>query len=307
MRHDLSWIEGIYPILYAFFDRNERLDREMMRRQVRACLAHNPQGIAALGLATETSKLSTAERMQVMEWLAEDVDGACPMAITIAEPTVEGQVEFARNAARARAGWVILQPPPAQQLSEIEYLRFFGRVADASPLPVAIQNAPGLIATSLSIEALHTLHRNHANVALLKGEASAVDIARLIEATDGAYRVLNGRGGLELPDNLRAGCVGMIPAPDCFDRQVALWGAWQEDDTDAVEDIYAEIAPAIVFAMQSIPHLLCYGKRLTAARLGFNPEDIHDRAPALRPTEFGLACVQRYAEALGPLDDTASS
>ena len=301
MRHDLSWVEGIYPILYAFFDRNERLDREAMRRQIEACLKHNPQGIAALGLATETSKLSTEERRQVMDWMAEDVNGSCPMAITIAEPTVEGQVAFAREAARAKAGWVILQPPPAQALSEMEYLRFFGRVADASPLPVAIQNAPGLIATSLSVEALHTLNRNHPNVALLKGEASAVDIAWLIEATEGAFRVLNGRGGLELPDNLRAGCVGMIPAPDCFDRQVALWGAWQDGDEAAVEEIYATIAPAIVFAMQSIPHLLCYGKRLTAARLGMDPADLHDRAPALRPSDFGLECVRRYAEALGPL------
>lgn len=301
MRHDLSWVEGIYPIVYAFFDRNERLDRAAMRVQVQTCLKHNPQGIAALGLVTETAKLSTDERRQIVDWLAEDVDGACPMAITIAEPTVEGQIAFAREAARARAGWVILQPPPAQQLSELEYMRFFGRVADASPLPVAIQNAPGLIATSLSVGALHTLHRNHPNVALLKGEASAIDIAALIEATEGAFRVLNGRGGLELPDNLRAGCVGMIPAPDCFDRQLEVWSAWQDGDQSQAEDIYARIAPAIVFAMQSIPHFLCYGKRLTAARLGMDPAEVHDRAPALRPTDFGMDCVRRYAEALGPL------
>ena len=301
MRHDLSWVEGIYPILYAFFDAHERLDRDAMRRQVEACLHHNPQGIAALGLATETAKLSTAERRQVMEWMAEDVGGACPMAITIAEPTVEGQVEFAREAARARAAWVILQPPPTTGLSELEYLRFFGRVADASPLPVAIQNAPGLIATSLSIDSLHALNRNHPNVCLLKGEASAIDIARLIEATGEAFRVLNGRGGLELPDNLRAGCVGMIPAPDCFERQVELYGAWQDGDEAGAEAIYREIAPAIVFAMQSIPHLLCYGKRLTALRLGMDLDEVHDRAPALRPTEFGLDCVRRYAGELGPL------
>lgn len=301
MRHDLSGIEGIYPILYAFFDAEERLDREAMRRQTRACLARNPQGIAALGLATETSKLSTAERLKVMEWLAEDVGNQCPMAITIAEPTVEGQIAFAQEAARARAAWVILQPPPVTGLSELEYLRFFGRVADASPLPVAIQNAPGLIATSLSIDALHELNRNHANVCLLKGEAPAVDIARLVEQTDGAFRVLNGRGGLELPDNLRAGCVGMIPAPDCFDRQLDIWDAWQDGEEDRAEAVYAEIAPAIVFAMQSIPHLLCYGKRLTAARLGMDPAALHDRAPALRPTEFGLDCVRRFAAMLGPL------
>lgn len=301
MRHDLSGIEGIWPILYALFDEQERLDRQLMRRQVEACLRHEPQGIAALGLATETAKLSTAERQQVMEWMAEDVAGRLPMAITVYEPTVAGQIEFVRVAARVGAAWVILQPPPTTGLSELEYLRFFGRIADRSPIPVAIQNAPGLIATSLSVESLDTLARNHPNVCLLKGEAAAVDIARLIEATGEHYRVLNGRGGLELPDNLRAGCVGMIPAPDCFDRQVALWQAWKQGDEATAEAIYARIAPAIVFAMQSIPHLLCYGKRLTAARLGLDPAEVNDRGPALRPSDFGLAAVRRYADMLGPL------
>ena len=40
-------------------------------------------------------------------------------------------------------------------------------------------------------------------------------------------------------------------------------------------------------------------ERLTAARLGMDPANVHDRAPALRPTDFGLECVRRYAEALG--------
>ncbi|MEM6662358.1 MAG: dihydrodipicolinate synthase family protein [Pseudomonadota bacterium] len=301
MRHDLSYIAGIWPILYAFFDRREHLDRDAMRAQVKACLRHRPNGIAALGLATEVAKLSTAERHQIMEWMAEDVDAACPMAVTIAEATVEGQVGFARAAARAGISWIILQPPPVAGLAEIEYIRFFGRVADASPLPVALQNAPAYIGTALSVEGLKTLNRNHPNVALLKGEGPATEIAHLVDATEGSFRVLNGRGGLELPDNLRAGCVGMIPAPDCFDDQLKLYQAWTAGDEAGAEAIYARIAPAIVFVMQSIAHLLCYGKRITAMRLGMDMAEVHDRAPAQRPTEFGLSCARRYAEALGPL------
>ena len=294
-------IAGIYPILYAFFDDRERLDRNLMRRQVRACLRHDPQGMAALGLATEVSKLSTAERRQVMEWLAEDVGGACPLAITIAEATVDGQAVMARAAADVGADWVILQPPPVPGLSELEYIRFFGRVADASPLPVAIQNAAAYIGMGLSAEGLKTLNRNHPNVTILKGEGPATEIAALIDATDGAFRVLNGRGGLELPDNLRAGCVGMIPAPDCFDRQIALYQSWTKGDEEAMEHTYSKIAPAIVFVMQSIPHLLCYGKRLTALRMGLDLSQVHDRAPSMTPTPFGLDCTARFAAALGPL------
>jgi 4-hydroxy-tetrahydrodipicolinate synthase len=51
--------------------------------------------------------------------------------------------------------------------------------------------------------------------------------------------------------------------------------------------------------MQSIEHLVCYGKRMAAYRLGLDA--VHDRAPALVPTSFGAACARRFAQALGPL------
>ena len=55
--------------------------------------------------------------------------------------------------------------------------------------------------------------------------------------------------------------------------------------------------PAITFIMQSIETLICYGKRIFGARAGIA---IHDRGPSLRPTEFGLRLVERYARELGP-------
>jgi 4-hydroxy-tetrahydrodipicolinate synthase len=56
---------GIYPILYAFFDANGDLDRELMQRQVQGCIRGGAHGIAVLGLATEVSKLSETERYQL--------------------------------------------------------------------------------------------------------------------------------------------------------------------------------------------------------------------------------------------------
>jgi 2-keto-3-deoxy-L-arabinonate dehydratase len=293
---DVERFFGIYPILYAFFGPDGELDRHAMRRQVEACVAGGAHGLAVLGLATEVNKLSHAERHVVLEWVAEDLGGRLPLAVTVAEPTARAQAAFVQAAADHGAAWAILQPPPVRGLPEIEYVRFFGAVADASPMPVAIQNAPEYIGIGLSDAGLETLRRNHPNVRLLKGEAPAVAIRRTIEATDGALRVFNGRGGLELVDCLRAGCAGMIPAPECFDVQVRIFELMRtlrpEDEAEA-ERLYASVLPLITFLMSSIEQFLCYGKRLTARRLGLG--EVHDRAPALRPTPFGLACLERLA------------
>ncbi len=294
----VSW-RGIWPILYAFFGPDGRLDRGAMRAQVEACVRGGAHGLAALGLATEVSKLTPAERSTVMAWLAEDLGRRLPFAITVFGETPAIQIAFVREAAALGAAWVILQPPPQRPLGQDELLRFFGAVADASPLPVAIQNAPQYLGVGLDTEGLRTLRRNHANFVLLKGEASAVEIARQIEALHGEVAVFNGRGGLELPDILRAGCAGMIPAPECFDAQLGIYDALARGADDEADRRYAAVLPLIVFLMQSVDQFLCYGKRLTARRLGLGA--VHDRQPAQAPTPFGLACLERWAKALGPL------
>jgi 2-keto-3-deoxy-L-arabinonate dehydratase len=222
-----------------------------------------------------------------------------PVAITVFGETPEVQAAFVRAAAAAGASWVILQPPPTRPVSEAELVRFFGRVADASPLPVAVQNAPQYIGVGLSDTGLLELRRRHANFVLLKGEGSALEVARTIGALRGEVAVFNGRGGLELPDCLRAGCAGLIPAPECFDVQVRILEAMRRGDEAEADRLYRDILPLVVFVMQSIDQFLCYGKRVAARRLGLG--EVVDRQPAQAPTPLGLAIAGRLAAGLPPL------
>ena len=290
---------GILPMQYAFFGRDGKLDRAAMRRQARAALASGAHGVAVLGLATEVGKLGAGERRDVIDWVCEEVNGKVPVAVTIAGASVDEQVDLGRHAQRAGAAWLILQPPPERGLPEAHYAQFFSCVMERLDLPVAIQNAPEYIGVGLGDEALCALARERANFVAVKGEGPAITIRRTIEAVAPRLRVLNGRGGLELPDNLRAGCAGLIPATDTFDFLVRVFEGMQRGDEAHAERVYREVLPAIVFVMQSLDTLLCYGKRLAALRLGLG--EVHDRQPALAPGTFGLECVRRYAGVLGPL------
>jgi len=288
---------GIWPILYAFFGPDGQLDRAAMRRQTNFIVAGGAHGLAVMGLATEVAKLTPAERRAVVEWAAEDLAGRLPLAVTVFGATPAEQHQAVAHAAACGAAWVILQPPRQPGISEDDLLRFFGAVIERSPIPAGIQNAPDLIGIGLSPGGIAELARRHANFRVVKGEGPATLIARVVEETHGNLAVFNGRGGLELPDNLRAGCAGLIPAPDCFEAQVKIYAAMQAGDAATAEALYRDILPAIVFVMQSVDHLICYGKRLVAARMGI---PVYDRAPGLLPNAFGEAAVARFAAALGP-------
>ncbi|MBI1397458.1 MAG: dihydrodipicolinate synthase family protein [Betaproteobacteria bacterium] len=289
----------MYPMLYAFFDRDGRLDRALMRRQVEAAVAGGAHGLAVLGLATEVNKLSPEERVAVVEWIAEDLGGRLPLAVTVAPGAVAEQVAFAALAGKRGADWLILQPPPERGVPEAHYERHFGDVMGAAGLPVAIQNAPEYTGVGLSAESIARLAQSHPNFSVLKAEGPVISVEPIVKATGGKVAVFNGRNGQELPDNLRAGCAGMIPATDTFDWQVRIFEAMNAGDEARAEALYREVLPAIVFGMQSLDALVCYGKRIAALRLGVPA--VHDRQPALVPTGFGLACAERFAKALGPL------
>ena len=288
---------GIWPILYAFFDASGALERALMRQQAEVCVAGGAHGMAVLGLATEVAKLTPAERRNVVEWAAEDLGGRLPLAVTIFGATPEEQSEAVAHAAAHGAVLAILQPPRDSSLGEAGLIDFFASVMDRAPIATGIQNAPEYLGIGLGADGISELARRCGNFRVLKGEGPAVLIRRIVEATQGRLAVFNGRGGLELPDNLRAGCAGLIPAPDCFEVQVDIHAAMRRGDEDEAERLYRDILPAIVFVMQSIDHLICYGKRLVAARMGV--KTVHDRAPALAPTPFGEAAVARFATRLG--------
>jgi 4-hydroxy-tetrahydrodipicolinate synthase len=296
---------GVYPMLYAFFDGHGRLDRAAMRAQVEYCVANGAHGIAALGLGTEVSKLSPEERRLVMQWAAEDLNGRLPLAITVfGAPPVE-QTLFVRTAAERGADWVILQPPQTgEPITEDQLVDFFGEVADASPVPVAIQNAPQYIGVGLTSAGLDRLSRDHPNVRLLKAEGSAVETRALIDLTEGRMAVFQGRGGMEFIDVMRAGCVGMIPSVESCHLQFRIFELMQsgraEDEAEALH-LYAQLAPLVMFLMQSVSQFLCYGKRLTARRIGI--AEVHDRQPAQAPTAFGLDCLARHAAVLDRLPE----
>lgn len=291
---------GVYPILYAFFDRSGRLDHGAMRAQIEHCLAAGAHGIAVLGLVTEVHRMDAAERQEVVEVVGAVVAGRVPYAVTIAGQQPAEQTAFARMAAGHGANWVILQPPSGKGQSEADLHRHFGTIADSLDMPVAVQNNPVNLDSSLSPEGLAALVRRHANITLLKAEGWSVDIATVLAALDGAVDAFGGHGGLEFLSLIRSGGAGLIPAPDCLAIQVAMFEALTSGNPVAIElaeRMHREILPLVVYMTRGVPGILCYGKRVMARRLGMH--EVHDRAPALPPTAFGLAEMERlYAAAL---------
>lgn len=300
---DKEKLTGVHAVLYALFAHDETLDHEKMTHQVEYCVKTGCHGITVLGLATEVLKLTLEERKALVETVGRANRGRLPFSVTIAGNSVAEQADLAAFASKNGADWLILQPPMVGNYAPDIYLDFFERVCGATNLPVAIQNAPQYLGRALSGEDIARLRDRCPNFVAVKSEDTAINVERIIGQAGSDMSILGGRGGLEMIDNLCFGCHGFVLAPDIAPVAAQIFNFWQEEDKDKAEQLYNNALPAINFTMQSLEHLVTYGKRIFAIHADLI---VCDRAPFLRPTTSDLDYAAMWAKQLAELQVDAS-
>lgn len=292
----LQDLSGIHAVLYALFDKNEKIDFHAMRAQAQLMIDAKVHGITVLGLATEVQKLSVSERLEVIRIIAQEIVGRVPFSVTVSGNSVAEQREVATHAINHGANCLILQPPSVGSFSGSAYIDFFLRVTDGLESRFAIQNAPEYLGHSLSNTDIFKLRSANEGFSVIKTECSSIELAQFINSAGPDLTVLNGRGGLEMTDCLQVGASGFILAPDILDHAQNVYRLWGSGEKQAATEAHAHALPAIIFVMQSIEHLTCYGKRLFGLRANFK---IYDRGPCLQPTKIGAELTKNWAQWLG--------
>lgn len=213
---------GIYPMLYAFWREDGSLDEDAMARQVEHVVDAGADGVAVLGLVTESHRIDRTERLQVASVVARHLAGRLPLSVTVTGETVDEQRSFASDACEAGADWLIFQPPLRRRVEEAHLIDFFGAVTAGFACPLGVQNNPEHLANSFSADGLLRLHRAVPTITIAKAEGPVVSAEPLIAATAGTLASFGGHGGIEHTRLLRAGADGLIPAPDCLRLQVRI-------------------------------------------------------------------------------------
>ncbi|MFP6689497.1 MAG: dihydrodipicolinate synthase family protein [Alphaproteobacteria bacterium] len=289
---------GVYPMLLAYYRADGELDLPAIAAQADVLVRHGAHGCAVMGLGTEVNKLSSAERRQIIDGVAERLNGRLPFSVTVGENSVAGQIEFARAAQAVGADWLVLQPPSVAELPECDVLRFFGQVADAVDLPFGIQNAPQYLGIGLSNAGLRELRAQHENFRIVKIEDGPLALPPLLEETKGELDVFVGRAGLEAIEVLRAGAVGLIPGFESLDRMTEMFNCLADGRDEDAEAVNRGVEPTLVFMLKSINHFVTYSREVAGRCLGH--EAIHRRL-GVAVTPLGIDIAQRLAHQLEPL------
>jgi 4-hydroxy-tetrahydrodipicolinate synthase len=281
-------LHGCIPILVTPFAGDGSLDLGSLEREIDWVLAEGASGVACVAIASEGYKLSETERDAVIATTVAKVDSRVPVVASADGPGEEPAIDRARRAAALGADVLMVLPSYFVKPGPDAIVSYYARIAEASGLPLMLQDAPQLTGVSMSPALWSHMVETIPGLRYIKAEGTpqGPTISEALRLCGDRVGVFCGWGGLSLLDALERGAIGNMPAPN-FTRFFAdVQRRWETGDREHAELLFDRGVPFVVWSMQSIDH------SVTAAKV-----ELHRR---------GVIASPRLRQPALPLDDIAS-
>lgn len=291
-------VRGVSPVLEVPFHDDGALDDEGFGRVVDHALGCGVGSVMFPGYASEFLKLTETERWRLYEVLlarTRDRDDV-KAVVAVQDHATRLAVDHARRVVDAGADAINLLPPYQLGPSAADVHEHVRAVlAAVAPTPVVLQYAPAQTGTSLDAAAIAALARDRANLHMVKVESTPPGpmIAALRAETPTLPAVV-GYAGVQLPDALRRGAVGLQPGCSFTELYVAVWDAYAAGDTDGAFDLHRRMLPYLSYWMLGT-ELIVAAEKLVSARRGLIGS-ARCRAPAHRLDDEEVRMVDRFLD-----------
>ncbi len=247
---DRESFKGVFVIVVTPFTETLDLDEDGLRRVLNFCLESGVQGVVASAMASEGPYLTESERRRVAEITVEEAQGKAVTVVAVSSSNIAPSVAFARHAAGIGADAIMAMPPNVHKPTAAETKSFYAALADASGLPIVIQNAIGPGATPLSPAQMVDIARDVPSAGFIKEEtefpgAMTTEILAIGEGV--IHGVMGGKAGVPWLEESRRGSCGTMPACEFADVHESVWQALTTGDTKEARRIFRQLLPLLNF------------------------------------------------------------
>ena len=214
---------GVFAATVTPFDANGTLDRDAVRRNVRALLDAGLHGVLLAGSTGEAALLDQTERDALLQTVRDEVPSSRFLLMGAGAESTRQTIARAKHAATlgADAALVVgphyftsLMTPAAQQA---HYLA----VADASPCPVVLYSVPAFMHYHLDPDVVCELS-SHQNIIGIKDSSGNAEWRNgYLRARSPNFAVMTGHAP-SLTQALGEGCAGAVLAAACIAPRLAV-------------------------------------------------------------------------------------
>jgi len=291
-------VRGVSPVLEVPFHDDGALDEVGFGRVVDHVLGCGVTSVMFPGYASEFLKLTEAERWRLYEILLDrtrDRADVCAV-VAVQDHATRLAVDHARRVVDAGADAVHLLPPYQLKPSARDVRAHIRAVlAAVAPTPVVLQYAPEQTGPSLDAGTIAAMAREHPNLRMVKVESTPPGpLIAALRAESPALPAVVGYAGVQLPDALRRGAVGLQPGCSFTELYVDIWNLYAAGDQEAAFDLHRRLLPYISYWMLGV-ELIVAAEKLISVRRGLFAS-AHCRAPAHRLDDEEVRMVDRFLD-----------
>ena len=288
-------ISGIVPIIAATFTSSGTLDEDSFQSLIRHLIATNASALTLFGLATEFYKLADSDRTRMQVLLLAETARSESVAgiISITDHSWEVAGQRARDAEAQGADALMLLPPYFLGPGEDAILEHLERVIGSVKIPVIVQYAPVQTGVRIVPDVFLKLRDLLPNADFIKVETQPPGryVSQLVERSQGRLKSLVGYAGVQMPDVLARGAVGIQPGCSFTEIYVELWRLWSSDKS-AFLLLHSRLLPFINYWMQGV-ELIIRVEKVILKRRGIIASD-YCRSPSYTLDEREQAHIDQF-------------
>jgi len=193
-------IKGVCTLLMTPFTKDFSLDEAGLRVLVRRQVEGGVHGLAPLGVTGENSSLSDHEIARMVEITVEEAGGKVKVAPDTCSNNLDQTLQRVRLFAGLGCDYIVVFAPFLVLPTQAGLADFYLRVADASPVPIVLHNAPERVGVNIDLKTYAKLI-GHGNIAGTKDGKKELDhLAKILHLADGKnFEVFTGKDTTAYP------------------------------------------------------------------------------------------------------------
>lgn len=244
-------LKGVFGLLPTPYDDNYEIHTPDLRAAAEFCCRTGQHGIVWPVMVGEFYSVGEEERLRNLDAILETVNGRVPVVFGCSGISVPQVLLFAR-AARKSGADAIIAMAPARTTPAIA-MDLYRRLADVFDGPIILQNAVDYV--PLTTEQVATVVDDVPQVEYVKeerppGPRHIGEVRRALG--DRVKTIFGGVGGRMLPEELRRGADGCMPACQVADLLAKVIERWWAADLASARDLHQRLLPILIRERQSL-------------------------------------------------------
>ncbi|MGN6493427.1 MAG: dihydrodipicolinate synthase family protein [Agriterribacter sp.] len=272
----VQW-QGVFPALTTKFTANDTLDLDLFGKNLNAQLEAGVSGIILGGSLGEASTITENEKEQLVSFAINQLKGAIPVIVNIAEGSTREAIRQAQLAKSWGADGLMLLPPMRYRSDERETVTYFTAVARSTNLPIMLYNNPVDYKIEVTLDMFDELATVKNIEAVKESTRDVTNVTRMINRFGDRFKILCGVDTLTF-EELSLGADGLVAGLVCAfpTETVALYNLIKAGRFAEAIVLYRWFMPLLELDIH--PKLVQYIK-LAEAQTGLGSEYV--RAPRL--------------------------